>query len=460
MNRQKERIALRCQIVEMRHNGNSLRQIAAILGISKTTVRFWLRRWETDRDLSSLHKGGRARKTTPEQDQQILEAADNPLSTAASIAQTLQLNVTPRTVRRRLRASRAPERTLSKKQELSEHLLQMMPRLASQHIQEGVEFWGHTVFTGEETFSSAEGPQPPGNQEQPPLRTIRRTTLAQRIKFPGANQRLSNYTRTMILNIHGYFRSQDTETSETNLMLKSANVTGVCMRTIQNIKKHAKGRNSIVPQKLKDVWSVHQLPCRARTVILNLQKYLRSQDETISETDLMLKTAAITGVSMGVIQDVKKQSKEDAEKEIIHVEEEDVEILGTKIPTAKGKSPDLEGPSASEFKQDNDKRELMEVKEAPIDVKTEPSDMEQMEEKWQSRTTSVSPEAKKSRIDFEKVWVKVEHDMDESLNECEKNKSRSGFEEIYIKSEYDINENPDTHDEYEVRNFIKLNSGT
>ncbi|XP_076048870.1 uncharacterized protein LOC143029782 isoform X2 [Oratosquilla oratoria] len=273
-------------------------------------------------------------------------------------------------------------------------------------------------------------------------------------------------TRTMILNLHKYFRCQDAVISETDLLLKTAAATGVSVRSIQNMKKLTKEgtvpENTATFQKVKDIWSTRKLPRRTRKVVLNIHKFFRSCDEVISETDLLLKTASITGVSMRTIQNIKKQFREEAKKgmkvteEVESLsepeleEEENAELEVMPTPKEKLLLPGLDKPKTSEVQQDCDAGNPVEVKEESIHIKTEPLDEEHRGEKWPSEETSQASEAKKSKANFENVWVKVEVDPDKSFNTFEDEKVKSEFEKVWVKSECDEDKNLDTFEEYEI----------
>ena len=63
-----------------------------------------MRRWEESGNLSDQTRGRLARRTTPEDDQRIRQAAENhPLTNAVAIRDELHLDVSAATVRRQLR---------------------------------------------------------------------------------------------------------------------------------------------------------------------------------------------------------------------------------------------------------------------------------------------------------------------------------------------------------------------
>ena len=112
MNRQEQRICKRSRIVGMRESGMSYKHIARVMGISLPTVRLWCRRWEESGNLNDMARAGAPRKTTPEEDRAIIEAAtQNPHINAVAIRETLDLGVSAGTVRSRLHANGIHHRT-------------------------------------------------------------------------------------------------------------------------------------------------------------------------------------------------------------------------------------------------------------------------------------------------------------------------------------------------------------
>ena len=100
---QKEGVAMRNCIINMRLAGRPISWIAKEMKISRSTVYKWLHRWENGRDLKDLPRSGAPRKTSQEIDQIIAkEATDNNSSNAMEIKGRLNLGVSVHTVRKRL----------------------------------------------------------------------------------------------------------------------------------------------------------------------------------------------------------------------------------------------------------------------------------------------------------------------------------------------------------------------
>ena len=133
----------------------SIRNIDRELGLSKKTVSLWLKRWAESRNLNNGPRGHPQRKTTTEQDHQIVEAAEtNPLNNTVAIREQLQLDVSAETVRRRLQAEGIHHRTPATKQLLTARHREDRLRLAENHLQDSLDDWAGTVFTDGKTFAS------------------------------------------------------------------------------------------------------------------------------------------------------------------------------------------------------------------------------------------------------------------------------------------------------------------
>lgn len=93
----------RAAIVTLHNVGWIGREIARELRCSENTVSLWLNRWNETRSLDDSERSGRPRSTTDETDQDIMlhsdaHVSDNP----KDIVRALELDVSARTVRRRL----------------------------------------------------------------------------------------------------------------------------------------------------------------------------------------------------------------------------------------------------------------------------------------------------------------------------------------------------------------------
>ena len=106
MDYHREKLSQRGRIVGMRESGLTPTQIARELGLSRTTVYLWLKRWEEEGNLKDKRRTGAPRKTTAAEDRHIVERVEaNPFSNAVEVREQLQLEVSSMTVRRRLHES-------------------------------------------------------------------------------------------------------------------------------------------------------------------------------------------------------------------------------------------------------------------------------------------------------------------------------------------------------------------
>ncbi|KAG7159577.1 putative Helix-turn-helix domain-containing protein 2 [Homarus americanus] len=92
------------RIIGYHEAGKGLQEISRLLGISRDTVRLWVRRHEEEGHVLTRPRPGRPRVTTPAADQQIQRAADGaPLSTTVRITRETGVQCHPITTRRRIR---------------------------------------------------------------------------------------------------------------------------------------------------------------------------------------------------------------------------------------------------------------------------------------------------------------------------------------------------------------------
>ncbi|KAK4308442.1 hypothetical protein Pmani_019863 [Petrolisthes manimaculis] len=83
----------------MRESGLSTCDIAEEVGVHRTTVYRWLKRWDEEGNLRDHSKPGRARKTTAEEDRRIREYFEtHPFSNAIAAREHLQLDLSAETI--------------------------------------------------------------------------------------------------------------------------------------------------------------------------------------------------------------------------------------------------------------------------------------------------------------------------------------------------------------------------
>ena len=153
---QADRASVRNRIVGMKMAGSSPTEIARTLAISKTTVYLWLKRFEEQGNVKTKKIPGAPKQTTAEENRKIIqEVRANPFTNSTDIARTLQLTVSPRTIRRRLHEAGLRNRAAATKDVLTATHKERRLQFAQQHIEEDLSFWGRVVFSDEKTFSSS-----------------------------------------------------------------------------------------------------------------------------------------------------------------------------------------------------------------------------------------------------------------------------------------------------------------
>lgn len=131
----------------------SYRDIAKIVNCSVDTVSFWANVWLETKDLTSEPKTGRKRSTTAKDDKKIVKLAkkdDN--ATSFTIQQEMSrggVEVSARTIRRRLREAGGKYNQPIRKPLLSDGHMEKRLQWANKHI----DFdWKNAIFTDESTF--------------------------------------------------------------------------------------------------------------------------------------------------------------------------------------------------------------------------------------------------------------------------------------------------------------------
>lgn len=148
-------VSLRGQYVGMREAGLSISEIARQMGVSRPTVRLWLERYDTSGSLKDLPRSGRPRVTNAAENERIVrDIAEHPFTNAVAVRSRLQLDVSVRTVRRRLHESGLHHRVPAVKERLEDRHREGRLRFAQQYVEENLDFWGRVIFTDEKTFSS------------------------------------------------------------------------------------------------------------------------------------------------------------------------------------------------------------------------------------------------------------------------------------------------------------------
>ncbi|KAK3883289.1 hypothetical protein Pcinc_012326 [Petrolisthes cinctipes] len=100
MNHHDTQLTRRASIIALHEEGYSSRRIAERLGCSRSCIQKWIHRWQETGNLNDLKRNPRSRVTSREDDQRILQAAqDDPVNNAKAIREELALAVSATTIR-------------------------------------------------------------------------------------------------------------------------------------------------------------------------------------------------------------------------------------------------------------------------------------------------------------------------------------------------------------------------
>ncbi|KAK3879568.1 hypothetical protein Pcinc_015855 [Petrolisthes cinctipes] len=131
----------RGMVIGRYHAGKSYSQISREMGLSRNTVKAWVRRYEEEGHVRTRPRPGRPRVTTPQQD-------------AAIYATELDLPCSIRTTRKRLLEAGLPCRVPARKPSLTaDHKAQRL-QFTEKYAGRDLEFWRSVIFTDETSFSS------------------------------------------------------------------------------------------------------------------------------------------------------------------------------------------------------------------------------------------------------------------------------------------------------------------
>lgn len=137
------------------NGGKSINEISRLMGISKATVRLWIRRYEGEGHVMTRPRSGRPKVTSQDDvDRLIAAARQAPKTTAVSWTRELQLPCHPITTRRRLQEAGLGCHVPAVKEELTEANKLARLTFARQYVQYDANFWENVIFTDEKSFSS------------------------------------------------------------------------------------------------------------------------------------------------------------------------------------------------------------------------------------------------------------------------------------------------------------------
>lgn len=139
----------------MRESGLSTLDIAEEVGVHRTSVYCWLKRWDEEGNLRDHPKSGRRRKTTAEEDRRIRNYFEtHPFSNAVAAVEHLQLDLSAETIRMRMKEMGFHHRIPAIKPKLTERHRELRLQFAQRYVHQDLDFWGRVIFYDEKTFSS------------------------------------------------------------------------------------------------------------------------------------------------------------------------------------------------------------------------------------------------------------------------------------------------------------------
>lgn len=133
------------------HDHLSEREIARQLGLSPSTVHYWIQR----RGQKADTKPGRPRVTNPQQDQTLYDTSTRePFLSAVDLQKAIVPSCSADTVRNRLKEKGLKCRIPARKPFLTPHHRQMRFVYALRHINWTMDLWERVVFSDEKIFRS------------------------------------------------------------------------------------------------------------------------------------------------------------------------------------------------------------------------------------------------------------------------------------------------------------------
>lgn len=148
--------AERQYIIRLSLEGRSQREICGITRRSFGAVNRIIQAFRDDGGrIDDDYRAGRPRSSTQDVDQLIVAAAiDDPFLSSREIRDMFQLDISERTIRRRLREAGLNSCIAAQKPYLTDRQKRQRLEFARAHEQWSVTDWGEVVFTDESTFSS------------------------------------------------------------------------------------------------------------------------------------------------------------------------------------------------------------------------------------------------------------------------------------------------------------------
>lgn len=154
MARDKFGIELRKRIVADFSEGMSQKNISLKYKVHKSSVSRIIANFKKNSDVSVQHSGGRPRKTTNRTDNLIIQKVKkDPFITSSKIAATLPIQISDRTIRRRLNDASLPARRPAKKPLISIRNQKKRLQFAKEHLHWTEMKWRTVLFSDESKFN-------------------------------------------------------------------------------------------------------------------------------------------------------------------------------------------------------------------------------------------------------------------------------------------------------------------
>ncbi len=143
----------RAGIVTLFKDGQSKPDIANKIGTSLPTVRHWIHHYNEKKNVENEKRSGRKRKTTTEQDDEILRYADDvKFTTPHQIKTALQLHVSDDTIDRRLIENGLFGRVARHKHKYTNEQIVKRMSFANGYLDWSDEKWDTVLFSDEKIF--------------------------------------------------------------------------------------------------------------------------------------------------------------------------------------------------------------------------------------------------------------------------------------------------------------------
>lgn len=180
-------IEIRKLIVKDRENGLSLREIGKKYNVSKTCVDKICKKFGKTQQLGNLPGRGRKRATTRREDSLIVrEIQRKPGTSSREIKEQLNLNVSTKTIRRRLHEKNFTSRVSIRKPMISPKNKKKRLDFAKKYVDKPISFWKTVIWSDESKFELA-GPKKRRKIWRKPGEALLDKHITKTVKFGGGS---------------------------------------------------------------------------------------------------------------------------------------------------------------------------------------------------------------------------------------------------------------------------------